>query len=79
MSTPCCDGCGEADQLGFARPCGDPDPAHWDGDRAAMVAGVTQELAMAKWFVDNRWTIIGASFAAGGLFFATVAYFANRR
>ena len=68
----CCGGCDEAEAHGQKTPCEEA------AERAALVAGITDELAVAKWFIENRWTLIGASFAAGGLFFATVSYFANR-
>lgn len=68
----CCAGCDDSHQRGEKTPC------EAAAERAALIAGVAEELAMAKWFLDNRWTIVGASFAAGGVFFATVAYFVNR-
>jgi hypothetical protein len=69
----CCAGCDDAKYRGLKSPCDEAAER-----QRALVAGTLQELEMAKWFLDNRWTIIGASFAAGGVFFATVAYFVNR-
>jgi len=68
----CCGGCEDAEAHGLKTPCEEA------AERAALVAGVTDELAVAKWFIENRWTIIGASFAGGALIFATVSYFVNR-
>jgi len=68
----CCAGCDDAEDHGLKTPC------QRAAERAALVSGIRDDLATAQWFLDNRWTIIGASFAAGGLFFATVAYFVNR-
>jgi len=68
----CCDGCDEAEAQGRKTPCAQA------AERTALIAGVTSELATAKWFLDNRWYIIGGTFAAGGLFFASVSYFVNR-
>lgn len=62
----CCDGCGDS-----AAPCS-------DAARDALVAGIRDDIKTAQWFIDNRWTIVGVAFAAGGLFFGTVSYFVNR-
>ena len=68
----CCGGCDDAEALGLKTPCQEA------AERKALVAGVTSDLETAKWFIENRWYLMGGAFAVGGLFFATVSYFVNR-
>jgi hypothetical protein len=71
-SQGCCGGCDDAEAHGLKTPCQEA------AERKALVAGVTSDLETAKWFIDNRWYLMGGAFAVGGLFFATVSYFVNR-
>jgi hypothetical protein len=76
MSGPggCCSDCDDKQVMasGTYQGCSGCGPA------PMAVAGLSSELAAAKWLAENRWAIGSVTFAVLGLLWAGGSYWVNR-